>query len=102
MVRLQGSQEKDILSSSHVPVMTGEVLEAFSDSGDGVFVDGTLGLGGHAEAILDTYDGLSLLGVDLDSSEFSGGGRSMFFIVANGENLETNRFQNQKTKKSFG
>ena len=67
MVRLQDSQEKDLLSSSHVPVMTGEVLEAFSDSRDGVFVDGTLGLGGHAEAILDTYDGLSLLGVDLDS-----------------------------------
>ena len=67
MVRLQDSQEKDILSSLHVPVMTGEVLEAISNSRDGVFLDGTLGLGGHAEAILETYGGLSLLGVDLDS-----------------------------------
>ena len=67
MVRLQDSQEKDLLSSLHVPVMTGEVLEAISNSRDGVFLDGTLGLGGHAEAILETYGGLSLLGVDLDS-----------------------------------
>ena len=67
MVRLQDSQEKNLLSSSHVPVMTGEILSAISNAKDGVFLDGTLGLGGHAEAILDTYDGLSLLGVDLDS-----------------------------------
>ncbi len=37
----------------HVPVMVGEVLECLQPKPDGVYVDGTLGLGGHGLAILE-------------------------------------------------
>lgn len=33
---------------------------------DGILVDATIGLGGHAEALLETYSGVRLLGIDRD------------------------------------
>ncbi|MHC5036651.1 MAG: 16S rRNA (cytosine(1402)-N(4))-methyltransferase RsmH [Planctomycetota bacterium] len=51
----------------HVPVLTGEVLHTLSPSRSGIYVDGTVGDGGHASAILESSgpDGF-LLGIDLD------------------------------------
>jgi 16S rRNA (cytosine1402-N4)-methyltransferase len=47
--------------------MTGEVLEHLAPSGGGTFVDCTVGLGGHARAVLDA--GASrLVGIDRDAS----------------------------------
>jgi len=50
----------------HIPVMVEEVIEAFGACDTGWVVDGTLGLGGHAKALLDGYPGLSLLGIEVD------------------------------------
>ena len=50
----------------HVPVLLREVLEALRPSRGGVFVDATLGLGGHAEAILDASPHARLVGIDRD------------------------------------
>ena len=54
---------------SHVAVLLTEVLEALRPASGGIYVDGTIGAGGHAEAILEASspDGV-LLGVDADSS----------------------------------
>jgi 16S rRNA (cytosine1402-N4)-methyltransferase len=50
---------------SHEPVMVAEVLEHLAPSRGGVFVDCTVGLGGHARALLDA--GASrLIGLDRD------------------------------------
>jgi 16S rRNA (cytosine1402-N4)-methyltransferase len=53
----------------HVPVMLDRVLAllgpALSHAG-AVLVDATLGLGGHSEAFLRSYDGLRLVGLDRD------------------------------------
>lgn len=58
----------------HLPVLLNEVLEAFhplTDTEEAIFVDGTLGLGGHSLAIASQYKGKSIkykvLGIDKDS-----------------------------------
>jgi len=49
----------------HVPVMRAEVLEALAPQRGGLFVDCTLGLGGHASAVLEA-GATTLIGIDRD------------------------------------
>jgi 16S rRNA (cytosine1402-N4)-methyltransferase len=49
----------------HVPVMRAEVVEALAPARGGVFVDGTLGLGGHAAAVLEA-GATRVIGIDRD------------------------------------
>lgn len=49
----------------HVPVLLHETIAWLSPKPDGVYVDGTLGGGGHAEAILS--NGAKLYGIDRDA-----------------------------------
>lgn len=51
----------------HVPVLLDEVIHALAPKGGGKYIDGTVGAGGHAEAILNASapDG-KLLGLDGD------------------------------------
>lgn len=52
----------------HVPIMLEEVLELLRPTRGGVFVDGTLGGGGHAEAVLERLPkGSRLIGIDRDA-----------------------------------
>ncbi len=51
----------------HEPVLFNEVLEHLRPSReDGVIVDATVGLGGHAEGILERYPGVRLIAIDRD------------------------------------
>ena len=50
---------------THVPVMTAEVLQHLRPERGGVFVDCTLGLGGHARALLEA-GATRLIGLDRD------------------------------------
>jgi len=53
----------------HAPVLKAEVLAMLSPAGRGVLVDCTVGLGGHAEALLDVCGSETrLLGIDADES----------------------------------
>jgi len=52
----------------HTPVMVNEVIEGLQSRVGGYFVDCTLGLGGHAQAILEKISPSGkLLGIDADS-----------------------------------
>ena len=52
----------------HVPVLLDLVVELLAPVPDGLFVDATLGGGGHAEAVLDAHPGLRLLGLNRDDA----------------------------------
>ncbi|MDH4028522.1 MAG: 16S rRNA (cytosine(1402)-N(4))-methyltransferase RsmH [Nitrospirota bacterium] len=50
----------------HLPVMLGEILEMLNLKNEGIYVDATLGLGGHSEGILQRAEGCTLIGIDRD------------------------------------
>ncbi len=53
--------------ATHTPVLVREVLCLLAPRSTGVYVDGTVGLGGHATEILDaSAPGGRLIGIDLD------------------------------------
>jgi 16S rRNA (cytosine1402-N4)-methyltransferase len=54
------------LDVQHVPVLLAEVLEQLAPERGGRFVDATLGLGGHAEALLASSPDVELVGIDRD------------------------------------
>jgi 16S rRNA (cytosine1402-N4)-methyltransferase len=55
------------MSTAHEPVMVAEVLDLLQPSRGGLFVDCTVGLGGHARAVLDA-GAARLIGLDRDLS----------------------------------
>ena len=58
----------EALSHLHRPVLVAEVLAhlASKDLGTALVVDGTVGYGGHAEALLSAWPGARLIGLDRD------------------------------------
>lgn len=52
----------------HKSVLLDECIEYLNIKPDGVYVDGTLGLGGHSEAILRHLDTGRLIGIDRDEN----------------------------------
>jgi 16S rRNA (cytosine1402-N4)-methyltransferase len=52
--------------SSHVPVLCDQVVEWLRPTAPGLLVDATVGLGGHAAALLGSSTGFRLLGIDRD------------------------------------
>ena len=66
--------------SRHVPVLLERVLELLAPSfahDRPVVVDATLGLGGHAEAMLTRFDDLHLIGIDRDPEALARAGRRL-------------------------
>lgn len=55
----------------HVPVLLDEVLGYLAPERGGVFVDVTVGLGGHAEALLERGPDTRLVGIDRDPHALS-------------------------------
>jgi 16S rRNA (cytosine1402-N4)-methyltransferase len=54
------------MGCEHVPVLFDEILHHLIADGDELFVDATVGGGGHAFRILEAYSRLSLVGIDAD------------------------------------
>jgi len=52
----------------HLPVMLKEVLDGLMIKENGIYVDGTIGTGGHAEGILRAAKGCVVIGIDKDES----------------------------------
>jgi 16S rRNA (cytosine1402-N4)-methyltransferase len=54
------------MSAPHRPVLLPETIELLEARRGGLFVDGTLGLGGHSEAILEAAEAARVIGIDRD------------------------------------
>lgn len=63
--------------SYHAPVMVREVLAYLKPERGGIYFDGTLGGGGHSEAILSASDGVQLIAVDQDTEAHDVAGRRL-------------------------
>ncbi len=53
---------------NHVPVMRDEVLENMNIKENGIYIDATVGLGGHSMGILDKANESVLIGIDRDDA----------------------------------
>jgi 16S rRNA (cytosine1402-N4)-methyltransferase len=56
----------------HIPVLLKEAMEALNPRADGLYIDGTLGAGGYARALLDR--GARVIALDRDPSAIRAGG----------------------------
>lgn len=61
----------------HRPVMVREITEIFRTVPVGTLIDCTVGGGGHAQALLDAFEGLDLLGLDQDDDALEAAGRHL-------------------------
>ena len=52
----------------HIPVLYREVLAAFSDVGDGIVIDCTMGYGGHSSMLLEANPQMRVIGIDQDQT----------------------------------
>ena len=53
---------------AHLPVLVDEVIAALVPRADGLYVDATVGLGGHAAALLEREPAARLIGLDVDAA----------------------------------
>lgn len=61
----------------HTPVMLAEITAIFEPVPAGVFVDATLGGGGHTQAVLDAHPQLTGLGLDQDVDALAAAGETL-------------------------
>ena len=54
------------MASVHLPVLTDHVVDFLAPASPGLVVDATVGLGGHAEALLRAEPGFRVVGLDRD------------------------------------
>lgn len=67
--------EERELDFSHIPVLLNEVIDALNIKGDGIYLDGTLGGGGHSFEIAKRLDkGGRLIGLDRDDDAIRAAG----------------------------
>ena len=63
--------------NGHIPVLLEECIKYLNIKPDGVYVDGTLGMGGHSEAILQRLTTGRLISIDRDAAAISRAGERL-------------------------
>ena len=61
----------------HVPVLLQECLNGLNIRSDGIYLDGTLGLGGHSSAVCERLTTGRLIGIDRDESALARAGERL-------------------------
>jgi 16S rRNA (cytosine1402-N4)-methyltransferase len=65
------------VASDHLPVLTSRVVELLAPAAPGLLVDATVGLGGHAEALLQAEADFQLVGLDRDPAALGRAGERL-------------------------
>ena len=65
------------MASEHLPVLTDRVVGLLAPAGPGLLVDATVGLGGHAEALLRAEPEFQLVGLDRDPQALTRAGERL-------------------------
>ena len=87
----------------HRPVMVHEVVEQLFTSPDGTYVDGTVGTGGHSEAICKRMSSRALLiGLDRDEEAIRISGQRLSFPGKRVHLFKANYLQVDQVLKSLG
>lgn len=66
MTKIRSSIEKKAVNDFHCPVLLKEVLKFWHSKAGGIYVDGTVGGGGHMEALLQKDPQAKCIGIDRD------------------------------------
>ncbi|PID57213.1 16S rRNA (cytosine(1402)-N(4))-methyltransferase [candidate division KSB3 bacterium] len=72
--------EQEELENVHIPVLLNEVLEGLRCRQAGIFLDGTLGCGGHTKAILETHSKNRVIGIDRDQDALQTAGERLQYF----------------------
>jgi 16S rRNA (cytosine1402-N4)-methyltransferase len=75
------------MGEAHEPVMLAEIVELFAPIPPGVLLDATLGMAGHATAILERHQGLRIVGIDRDDMAIANAARLQTELGANSARL---------------
>ncbi len=62
---------------AHISVLLNEAVDALAVKDNGIYVDGTLGGGGHSEEILKRNSSLNLIGIDRDQEAIAAAGKRL-------------------------
>lgn len=87
----------------HVPVLYNEVMDALDIKADGIYVDGTLGGGGHSSGICERLSEKgTLIGVDRDTAALEAAGERLKDYVCQRVYLHTNYSDVEAIKEAAG
>ena len=66
-----------MIEAAHTPVLLDAVVSSLVDEDDLLFVDATVGGGGHGYHVLERYHGLRLVGIDADEEALAASGERL-------------------------
>lgn len=90
-------------ASYHIPIMLEQVVNLLEPERGGVFVDGTLGGGGHARVLLERLPaGSRLFGIDRDTDALSAAGRKLTQFGDSFTPIHGNFFHMRELLKAYG
>jgi 16S rRNA (cytosine1402-N4)-methyltransferase len=77
------------MNLQHYPVMNKEIIEVLSQTGRKLFIDCTLGMGGHARHMLEAFENSRVIGIDVDAQSLE---QAKANLAEFGDRVEFHRF----------